>query len=154
MSATNLPSRAVIRLSALAPEEHPRDFLQGLVTNDLTGPLPCWAALLSPQGKVLFDFLVHDGATDLLVDCEAKRAAALIQRLTLYRLRRKIAIAVDPGVGVHWCLGDGSSPDPRLAALGQRWLGLPADDADDSAEASWLAHRLRSEEHTSELQSR
>lgn len=139
MTATRLTSRAVIRLSPQDDGEDVRSFLQGLVTNDVAGPLPCWAALLSPQGKVLFDFLVWDGGTDLLLDCEATHAEALAKRLSLYRLRRKIAIATDHSLGVHWQAGEGPSLDPRLAALGQRWLG---EAGGDSADSQWLAHRL------------
>jgi len=139
MTATRLTSRAVIRLSPLDESEDVRAFLQGLVTNDVTAPLPAWAALLSPQGKVLFDFLIHADGADLLLDCEAASAEALVKRLSLYRLRRKIGIAIDPALGVHWQAGEGPSPDPRLAALGQRWLGT-ADD--ESADNQWLATRL------------
>ena len=139
MTATRLTSRAVIRLSAQDKDEDVRDFLQGLVTNDVTGPLPCWAALLSPQGKVLFDFLIWAEGADLLLDCEADQAEALAKRLSLYRLRRKIAIAPDPALAVHWQAGQGPSPDPRLPELGQRWLGAPEGV---SADAAWLAHRL------------
>ena len=139
MTATCLTSRAVIRLSPLDPAEDVRAFLQGLVTNDVTGELPVWAALLSPQGKVLFDFLVWADGADLLVDCESGQAEALAKRLSLYRLRRKIGIAVDVERSVHWRTGDGPSSDPRLATLGQRWLG---DVASESADGQWLAHRL------------
>lgn len=139
MTATRLTNRAVIRLSAQDEGEDVRGFLQGLVTNDVAGPLPCWAALLSPQGKVLFDFLVWGEGADLLLDCEADQAEALAKRLSLYRLRRKIAIAPDPALAVHWRAGQGPSHDPRLSELGQRWLGLPEGD---SADAAWLAHRL------------
>ena len=139
MTATRLTSRAVIRLAPLAPGEDLRGFLQGLVTNDVSGPLPCWAALLSPQGKVLFDFLVWADGDDLLIDCETDQAEALAKRLSLYRLRRKIGIAIDPSVGVHWQPGPGPSPDPRLAALGQRWLG---DATGKSADSLWFAMRL------------
>ncbi len=139
MTATRLTNRTVIRLSAQEESEDVRSFLQGLVTNDVNGPLPCWAALLSPQGKVLFDFIVWADGTDLLLDCEADQAAALAKRLSLYRLRRKIAIAVDPALAVHWQAGEGFSPDPRLSALGQRWLAAPDGD---NADGAWLAHRL------------
>ena len=139
MNATRLTSRAVIRLAPHEPGEDLRGFVQGLVTNDVSGPLPCWAALLSPQGKVLFDFLIWDQGTDLLLDCEGEQAEALAKRLSLYRLRRKITIAVDPAFGVHWQPGEGPLPDPRLAALGQRWLG---DAAGNSADEQWLATRL------------
>ena len=135
MTATRLTSRAVIRLAG----DDVRGFLQGLVTNDVVGPLPVWAALLSPQGKVLFDFLVWADGEDLLIDCEAAQAEALVRRLSLYRLRRKITIAIDPALAVHWQAGSGPSPDPRLPDLGQRWLEEPEGQ---SAEEQWLAHRL------------
>ena len=139
MTATRLTSRAVIRLTATDESEDLRDFLQGLLTSDMTGGLPIWTALLSPQGKVLFDFLVWEDGADLLLDCEAALAEALIKRLSMYRLRRKISFALDPALAVHWRPGLDVSPDPRLAALGQRWLGAAEGD---SAEAEWLAHRL------------
>ena len=53
-TASTLVDRAVIRLSG----EGVRDFLQGLVTQDVAGDLPVWAGLLTPQGKCLFDFIV------------------------------------------------------------------------------------------------
>ncbi len=139
MTATHLTSRAVIRLTATEPDEDVRGFLNGLVTNDVTGSLPVWAALLTPQGKVIADFVVWADGADLLLDCEASAAEALVKRLSLYRLRRRIAIAPDPALAVHWQAGDGPSPDPRLAALGQRWLG---EAEGNSADSAWLAHRL------------
>jgi folate-binding protein YgfZ len=139
MTATLLTDRAVIRLSATEPGEDLSGFLNGLVTNDVSGSLPVWAALLTPQGKVLFDFVVWADGDDLLIDCEADQAEALAKRLSIYRLRRKIGIALDPALGVHWQPGDGASPDPRLSELGQRWVG---DRSGDNASAQWRAHRL------------
>ena len=139
MTATRLTSRAVIRLTPTAADEDLRGFLQGLVTSDVAGPLPVWTALLTPQGKVIADFLVWADGSDVLLDCEASAAAALVKRLSMYRLRRRIGIAVDPALGVHWQCGLDSAPDPRLAKLGQRWLAAPEGDC---AEAAWLAHRL------------
>ena len=134
MSGTTLADRAVIRLSG----EDVRGFLQGLVTNDVAGPLPVWAGLLTPQGKALFDFLVWADGADLLIDCEAAQADALARRLTLYRLRRAITIARDDGLAVHWTREGGEgAPDPRLAALGRRWIAPP-----DAPAEGWLAHRL------------
>jgi folate-binding protein YgfZ len=134
-AATTLTDRAVVRLSG----EDVRGFLQGLVTNDVAGPLPVWAGLLTPQGKCLFDFLVWADGDDLLLDCEAGAADDLIKRLTIYRLRRAIRIERDPAVAVHWSK-DGSDgvADPRLAELGRRWLE-PAGNA----ASAWLEHRLR-----------
>ncbi len=141
MTATTLSNRAVIRLSPLDAGESVQDFLQGLVTNDVAGPLPMWAALLSPQGKVLFDFLIWEDGADMLLDCDADAAEALTKRLSIYRLRRKIAIALDPTLAVHWSLPAhlGAALDPRLPALGWRWLGEPGGQP---ADAAWLAHRL------------
>ncbi len=109
MTATRLFSRALVRLSPEAPGEDVAGFLQGLVTNDLTGALPVWAGLLTAQGKALFDFLVWPDGDALLLDCEAEAADGLTARLSLYRLRRKIAIARDDRHGVHW------QPEPETA---------------------------------------
>lgn len=139
MTASRLAERAIVRVSPQDESENVAEFLQGLVTNDVTGALPVWAALLSPQGKVLFDFLVWRDDHDLLLDCEAAVAEALAKRLSLYRLRRKITIAPDTKLAVHWAPEPGS--DPRLAALGMRWLAL-AEPEVETADAAWLAHRL------------
>ena len=113
-------------------------FLQGLVTNDVGGDLPVWAGLLTPQGKALFDFLVWADGDDLLIDCEASQAEALVRRLSLYRLRKPITIAIDPALAVHWAKdGHEGAPDPRLPALGHRWIA-PADEAAEG----WREHRL------------
>ena len=143
MTATRLCSRAVIRLSP-EPGEDALGFLQALVTQDVTGALPVWTGLLTPQGKVLFDFLVWPGGADVLLDCEADAADALVKRLALYRLRRRIAIARDMDVAVHWRphTGDGAAPDPRLHGLGERWLAPVEPGASEAADAAWRAHRL------------
>ena len=144
MPATRLFDRAVVRLTPLELDEDVAGFLQGLVTNDVTGSLPIWAGLLSAQGKALFDFIVWPGGSDFLIDCESDAAEALAKRLSLYRLRRKIGIAVDPALAVHWRdhTGDGAANDPRLSALGERWLA-PVTEEDEPADTAWLAHRLK-----------
>ncbi len=137
MANTTLINRALIRLSG----EDVRGFLQGLVTNDTLGNLPVWAALLTAQGKALFDFLIWGDGDDVLIDCERDAAGDLAKRLTLYRLRRAIMIAREPDLCVHWAPeGDLGVRDPRLPALGQRWLA-PAD-GEAGADAAWKAHRL------------
>ncbi len=143
MSATRLFSRTIVRLSPLEEGEDVAGFLQGLVTNDVTGTLPVWCGLLTAQGKTLFDFLVWPGGNDLLLDCEADAADELVRRLSLYRLRRKIGIARDDSLAVHWHaeLGDGGAPDPRLADLGQRWV-VEAEDGDAPTDEEWRKHRL------------
>lgn len=144
MTATRLTNRAVIRLSPQEEGESVADFLQGLLTNDVKGHLPVYAGLLTPQGKALFDMIVWPaGDGEMLLDCEAEFAADLAKRLSLYRLRRKIAIDVDDSVAVHWekHQGDGGASDPRLAALGQRWLA-PAQDGEDAADDDYRAYRL------------
>jgi folate-binding protein YgfZ len=145
MAATTLTDRAVVRLSG----EDVSEFLQGLVTSDVTGPLPAWAGLLTPQGKCLFDFIIWSERDDLLLDCEAAAAEDLIKRLTIYRLRRPIRIEPDPSLAVHWSLDGEGKPDPRLPALGGRWLAPPRDGEGDrpkdggGAASAWLKHRLR-----------
>jgi folate-binding protein YgfZ len=134
MQATTLTDRAIVRLSG----EDVRGFLQGLVTNDVAGPLPVWAALLTPQGKALFDFVVWADGDDLLLDAEADQVEALIRRLSLYRLRRAITIARDDALAVHWSRdGNDGVADPRLPQLGRRWLAPPSAPAE-----GWRDHRL------------
>jgi folate-binding protein YgfZ len=136
MSATTLADRAVVRVSG----EDVRGFMQGLVTSDVTGPLPVWAGLLTPQGKCLFDFIVWEDGDDLLLDCEAAAADDLIKRLSVYRLRRPIQIEQDQTLAVHWSpKGPEGSADPRLRALGRRWLAPSAP----AQEHEWREHRLR-----------
>ena len=139
---STLTSRAIIRLTPQDPQESVLSFLQGLVTADVVkGSLPLWSGLLSPQGKVLFDFFVWADGADALIDCEEEHADALVKRLSMYRLRRKIAIARDHRLAVHWNLHavEGAVHDPRLAALGWRWLA-PADGL--AVDADYRAHRL------------
>ncbi|MEO0464689.1 MAG: folate-binding protein [Pseudomonadota bacterium] len=147
MTATHLTTRALIRLAPReGSDEDVRGFLQGLVTNDVSGALPVYAALLSAQGKAMFDFLVWEGEEgSLLLDCEAAVADDLAKRLSLYRLRRAIDIAREDTLAVHWSTDPpahgsaGAVPDPRLATLGYRWLAAPTGDA---ADAAWQTHRL------------
>ena len=135
-TGTTLTDRALIRVAG----EDARGFLQGLVTQDvatLDASAPRWSGLLTPQGKALFDFLLWADGDGVLIDCEAAEAASLTRRLSLYRLRR--AITIEPAAGaVHWAKAHAlGGPDPRLPALGKRWLGMPGEPATE-----WLAHRL------------
>src|SRR3546814_15223462 len=119
MPNTTLSNRAVIRLSG----EGVRDFLQGLVTNDvalLAPARPVWAGLLSAQGKALFEFILWVDGEDVLIDCEAARADELAKRLTLYRLRRPIVIGRDDALAVHWSAeGAAGSPDRKSVVQGK-----------------------------------
>ena len=131
MAATTLTDRALLRLSG----EDVRGFLDGLVTNTLD-TLPAYAALLTPQGKVIADFMLWADGEDMLLDVAAADSEALVKRLSMYRLRRAITIERDDRLAVHWSM-DGAD-DPRLAALGRRWIAPP-----DQPATGWLEHRLR-----------
>ena len=134
MHPTTLIDRAIVRLSGPGV----RDFLQGLVTNDVMGDLPVWAGLLTPQGKALFDFSVWADSEDLLIDCESAQAEALARRLKMYRLRLPLTIEIDAELAVHWVAqGELGVRDPRDARLGQRWIAKRSEAA-----TGWLAHRL------------
>ena len=150
--AAVLDDRSVIALSGVGA----RGFLQGLVTNDLEQRAPgqaAYAALLTPQGKILFDFFVIEEAPDrFLIDCAQVRAADLLKRLTLYRLRAKIEIVLRPELFVAAIWKDHSAvaasgtvfTDPRLPALGARVIA-PRQILDaqyvETAEA-YQMHRL------------
>lgn len=138
-----LNNRAVIRVAPRNDSEDAAGFLQGLLTNDVSGHGPTYAALLTAQGKTMFDMFVWRDGDALLLDCEAEQAENLVKRLSLYRLRRAIDIAIDPDMGVFWSDSEQApaSPDPRLPQLGFRWL-VSGDSAAAGVDEDYLAHRL------------
>lgn len=136
-----LPSRALIALGGADW----RSFLHGLITQDVETLQPGEArfgALLTPQGRLLYDLFVIGRQDGAWLDVASHHRDALIQRLTLYRLRAKVEIApLDLTVAASWSAerppGDWIA-DPRLPALGWRGYGESADQP----EAAYEAHRL------------
>ena len=148
MPAALLEDRAVIAVAG--PEA--RTFLQGLITNDVERLTPGegrYAALLTPQGKILFDFLLTEGDGAILLDCALPARDALARRLSMYKLRAKVTIEPRDQLAVvaSW---DGavvpnalSYPDPRLAGLGERGVIARAELPGGLADAAdYHAHRL------------
>lgn len=136
-----LPDRALIAVTG--PEA--RTFLQSLVTNDIEAvspDRPVYAALLTPQGKILFDFFVIAHEAGLLLDCPRPTREVLAKRLLLYRLRAKVEIAPYDELVVLASTetGGGGVPDPRVPALGQRKLARRGENIGDAS--PYLAHRL------------
>jgi folate-binding protein YgfZ len=117
-----------------------RSFLQNLLTCDVEGLQDGEArfgALLTPQGRLLYDlFLVAEG-DGCVLDVETAWREGLVQRLMLYRLRAKVEIATDERA-VAVSLGGGGVRDPRLAALGGRLYGVTGA----RPESVYEAHRL------------
>ncbi len=134
--AFNDDRRVVLRVTGADA----RDLLQDLVTNNLdrleAGKL-IYTALLTPQGKYLFDFFVTADDDAILLEAAKDRAPALAQRLLMYRLRREMEIeALDLTVSLHWGEGDapsGAMPDPRDGRLGWRVYGAPVMETADRA---------------------
>jgi hypothetical protein len=151
--AAVLPNRGILRITG----KDRVSFLQGLITNDVEKITPeqgIYAALLSPQGKFQYDLFIvsckdTDGEDAWLMDCDRDRADALLQRLSLYKLRSEVVLenvndrfavlAVWGHSGVLDTLGLRATPgvarplkegsafvDPRLAELGARII-LPQD---------------------------
>ena len=127
-----LPQRVVLRLEG--PDA--AHFLHNLVTADIEGLAPgkaTCAALLTPQGKILFDFFVLRTGEGFLIDCAASQKAELLKRLGLYKLRAKVEISAADDLAV------GVSPlepatefryiDPRSPALAWRFMGAQSMDA-------------------------
>jgi tRNA-modifying protein YgfZ len=161
MQAALLPDRGVVKVDGADA----RRFLNGLLTTDieaLTPDAPRFAALLTPQGKILFDGIVAsvpaaDG-TALFIDCPRALAANLVDRLNFYKLRAKVIVedlSQTLGVLAAWD-GTGTTeyglvyPDPRLPALGLRVMlppHLAAEAASDLGAtlvepAAYEAHRI------------
>ena len=133
MKAALLPDRGVVKVTG----SEARKLLNGLVTSDLgkvTPTRPAFAALLTPQGKIIADFIIVDGAgvagDDFHLDCPRALAPALVERLKFYKLRAKVAIEdISDAVAVlaFWNVGAVAVPathypDPRLPALGTRCI--------------------------------
>ena len=128
MPIARLDDRAVIAVTG--PEARP--FLQGLITNDIEKVAPeraIYAALLTPQGKILFDFLIAEGDGALLIDCARASRDALAKRLSMYKLRAKVVIEPRDQLEVlaEWDADRAkyaiTFDDPRLPALGRRAIG-------------------------------
>ncbi len=147
-SWARLPDRGVVAVGG----EEARDFLQNLVTNNieaLARGAAGYGALLTPQGKIQFDFIVFATDDGFLFDLPREAAASFAQRLGFYRLRAKVEIADksdDLDVVAAWG-GDaapGLAPDPRLAALGFRGIvasGVAPDGGAETAAEAYRHHR-------------
>lgn len=109
-----------------------RAFLQGLITNDTDLLKPgtiLYACLLTPQGKFLHDFFIHEGQDFLLLDCEGgARARDLYDRLLKYRLRADVKISVEENTPVYAVFNEKGPglPDPRHPEMGRRSFEKPA----------------------------
>ena len=161
MKAALISNRGIIKVSG----ETARSFLNGLLTSDIGQVAPGtarYAALLTPQGKIIADFIVAEASSEdgggFFLDCPRALVRTLLERLNLYKLRAKIAIEdFSEGLGVL-AVWDGTGttenglayPDPRLPALGLRVI-LPAHLAGDVAkelgatltdEPAYEAHRV------------
>ena len=121
-----------------------REFLQGLVTNDVPkspGHL-VYAAILTPQGKYLADFFLQEAGDAILLDIDASLADGLARRLQMYKLRADVTVAEGPlqvsrGTGPA---PDGALPDPRHPDLGWRLYGPTAGDDGSDWEAIRVTH--------------
>ncbi len=155
-----LPDRGVVTVTG----EDAEKLLQGVITNDmgLLATQPALnAGLLSPQGKILFDFFIVRSPEGFCLETAKSRAAELADRLMLYRLRAKAEIkdaCADYTVAAIWGgpyapKGSGGSPlwfaDPRLPALGSRELvtirsdwALGGEQAASATQDDYHAHLL------------
>jgi folate-binding protein YgfZ len=139
-----LDDRAVIAVTG----EDWRSFLQSLLTQDVETLAPGelrFGALLTPQGRLLYDLFLLGRDDGCWLDCAAERRDDLVTRLTIYRLRAKVTVeAMDAGVFAAW--GGDTPPegwvrDPRLPALGFRHYGTLDVETRLDADA-YDAHRL------------
>lgn len=128
--AGRLAGRAVI--SVRGPEA--AHFLHNLLTADidhLADGQAAYAALLTPQGKILSDMLVLRQGDGFLIDCAAGQRADLMKRLAMYRLRAKVDIAArdDLGVVVSPVELPGGYRDPRFDGIGWRMMAEATGEA-------------------------
>jgi folate-binding protein YgfZ len=129
--AGRLPGRAI--LSVRGPEAG--HFLHNLLTSDidhLAEGQAAYAALLTPQGKILFDMIVLRQGDGYLIDCAASQRADLMKRLAMYKLRAQVQIAGrdDLAVGVSPVEIAGGYRDPRSPDIGWRTIATPQGEAE------------------------
>jgi len=120
-----LPGRAIIALDG--PDARP--LLQRVITTDVDkiGEGECRpGALLTPQGKIIVDFMLFPTETGLLIDVVESAAEALKKRLTLYRLKADVSLALREDMASLWSAEPfaGSAPDPRLSGQAHRKIDL------------------------------
>ena len=116
---TQLTGRAVVAITGADAA----GFLQGLVTADVQGLAEgqsAYAALLTPQGKILHDFFVLRRDAGFLLDVAAGQLDSLVQRLGIYKLRAAVTITGKPELNVIVSPEAGDYADPRTAAIGYR----------------------------------
>ncbi len=140
MPIARLDSRALISVTG----EEAKPFLHNLLTQDvetLADEELRFGALLSPPGRLLFDLFLLGQADGVVLDVAAERRDALIQRLSMYRLRAKVEVAADDRpVFAAWPEAPaGFIPDPRTPLMGGRLYGEATADA---SEADYDAYRL------------
>ena len=126
--------RHVLKLTG----ETVRPWLEGLITNSLSAPVT-FAALLTPQGKIIADFMVTDRGDHLLLDTTPEMGPGLAKRLAMYKLREAVEIEDVSATHPLTCYWGGEGPgeaDPRHPALGTRDFGGAGSGGD------YDAHRL------------
>lgn len=142
MSLAALPDRALLAVTGADAE----NFLQGLITTDL-GALTVDevrpGALLTPQGKILFAFLISRIDGGFRLDTTADQAPALLKRLTLYKLRAAVTLAqlAPTPVGVSAEPRPGALRDVRFETAGTPLFRLYGEDGAGDA-AAYDAHRI------------
>jgi folate-binding protein YgfZ len=147
MKVALLPDRGIVRVAGDDAEK----LLQGIVTNDmdlLASQPAIHAALLTPQGKILFEFFVARTAGGFLIDTDRALTEGLVKRLTMYKLRAKVSIE-DLSAEYQALAGWGAAqeaasfPDPRLHDLGWRSMVSVNAKADaNAAPEAYHAHRI------------
>lgn len=143
MPLARLDDRAVVAVSGADA----RPFLHNLLTVDMADvdrDGNGYGALLSPQGKILFDFIIHRSGESYLLDVRREVVDDLLKRLTLYKLRSKLELRPEPDLAVFAGWGDGAEgpADPRFAPLGGRRVA-PRDSCEPGAEGeAWHAWRI------------
>ena len=143
MKAALLPDRGAVKVAG----DDARKFLNGLITSDIakmTPARPGFAALLTPQGKIIVDFMIAEAPAEdgggFFLDCPRALAGTLVEKLNFYKLRAKVICEdLSEVLGVMAILnGSGDSeyglsyPDPRLPKLGRRIM-LPPHLAAEAA---------------------
>lgn len=144
MSTHVIENRGLLHITG----EDTRHFLQGLLTNDIEKLSPeksLYAAMLTPQGKFLYDFFLYDWQGGIVLEYFKPKAEEILQKLNFYKLRAKIQLQLMDNlwmVVAQWGNNLTGLKDPRHESLGLRFITDKKPSGEFSTAEEYNAHRI------------
>lgn len=110
MDIISLQDRAILEIKG----QDRKQFLQGLITNDINKASEnnlIYSAMLSPQGRFLYDFFIFEKNNSLFLDCLKSRRDEIFTKFRFYKLRSQVEIIKNDELKIFWCEEKSQSPE-------------------------------------------